>query len=372
MSKTRVGIIGCGKISDAYFGTNAAFSFFDIAACADLNLEAARAKALQWHIPKACSVEDLLTDESIEFIVNLTIPRAHGQVMADCLRHGKSVYTEKPFTVTREEARQTLALAHERGLRVGSAPDTFLGGAHQTCRALIDRGDIGEPLAAVAFMACHGHEHWHPSPEFYYQVGGGPLFDMGPYYLSALINLLGPVASVAGIAKRSFAQRSITSAPKHGVLIDVEVPTHVTGLLNFANGAVGTLIMSFDVWSHGLPQIEIYGTEGTLFVPDPNGFGGPVKIRRGRGEIEEVPLTHGYTGNSRGIGMAEMIQAMDQGRDHRCNERLAFHVLDVMHAFHDAHDQRTVIDLASSCDRPAALSAGLPDGRLENQPLPSP
>ena len=146
----------------------------------------------------------------------------------------------------------------------------------------------------------------------------------------------------------------------------MEVPTHVAGLLNFANGTIGTLIMSFDVWNHGLPQIEVYGTEGTLYVPDPNAFGGPVKIRRGRGEMEEVPLTHGYTGNARGVGMADMIRAMALGRDHRCNERLAFHVLDVMHAFYDAHDRRTVVDLASSCDRPMALPAGVPDGHLED------
>ena len=364
-SKTRVGIIGCGKISDAYFGTNAAFSFFDIVACADLNPEAARAKAQQWNIPRACPVEELLDDESIGFVVNLTIPRAHGPVILDCLRRGKSVYTEKPLTVTREEARQTLTLAAESGLRVGSAPDTFLGGAHQTCRALIDQGAIGEPLAAAAFMACHGHEHWHPSPEFYYQPGGGPMFDMGPYYLTNLIQLLGPVESVAGFTRKSFAQRTITSAARQGTVIDVEVPTHVAGTLKFSGGVLATMIMSFDVWGHGLPPIEIYGTEGTLYVPDPNGFGGPVKIRRGRGEIEAVPLTHGYTENARGIGMADMILAMQNGRDHRCNERVAYHVLDVMHAFHDASDQRAVVDLASSCERPAALPAGLRDGQLE-------
>ena len=333
-----------------------------MAACADLNPAAARAKAQQWNIPRACGVDELLADEKIAFVVNLTIPLAHEQVLLACLQAGKHVYTEKPFTVTREGARQVMARAAERGRRVGSAPDTFLGGAHQTCRKLIDEGVIGEPVAATAFMACHGHEHWHPSPEFYYQAGGGPMFDMGPYYLTDLVQLLGPVRSVAAFAKKSFAQRVITSAPKLGTRIDVQVPTHVAGTMLLASGVVATLVMSFDVWGHHLPAIEIHGTEGSLFVPDPNGFGGPVRLQRGRGKIEEVALTHGYTGNDRGIGLADMVRAVQHGREHRCNERVAYHVVDLMHAFHDASEQRAVIDLASTCDRPAALPTGLVEG----------
>jgi predicted dehydrogenase len=363
--KTKIGIIGCGNISNAYFGTNAKFSFFDITACADLNLEAARAKAEQWSIAKACSVDELLADPEIDFVINLTIPQAHGPVMLQCLEAGKSVYTEKPFTVTREEAQKIIALAQAKNLRVGSAPDTFLGGAHQTCRKLIDEGAIGEPIAATAFMVGHGHENWHPSPEFYYKKGGGPMFDMGPYYLTDLVQLLGPVSSVAAFTKTSFAQRTITSEPLNGKLIDVEVPTHIAGTMQFESGALATMIMSFDVWSHKLPCLEIYGTEGTLQVPDPNNFGGTIILKRGHDAEQEIPLTHTYTDNARGIGMADMVLAMQKDREHRCNEKLAYHVLDLMHAFHDSNDQKTTIQVESTCQRPAPLPTGLQEGQLD-------
>lgn len=364
MQPTKIGIIGCGNISNAYFGTNAKFNFFDITACADLNVEAARAKAEQWDIPKACSVEELLQDDEIEFIINLTIPAAHGPVMLRCLEAGKSVYTEKPFTVEREEARQIIALANEKGLRVGSAPDTFLGGAHQTCRKLIDDGAIGRPVAATAFMMGRGHESWHPSPEFYYKKGGGPMFDMGPYYLTDLVQLLGPVESVSGTTGKAFEQRTITSEPLRGQIMDVDVPTHISGSMRFQNGAIGTLIMSFDVPSHTLPNIQIHGTEGSLFVPDPNGFGGVVELRRTGEDAREIELTHPYTENARGIGMADMVRAMQTGRDHRCNERLAYHALDLMHAFHDSSDERREIEIQSTCERPAMLPLGLQEGEL--------
>ena len=363
---TKIGVVGCGNISNAYFSTNAKFSFFDIAACADLNLEAAREKAQKWDIAKACSVEELLADDSIEFVINLTIPQAHGPVMLSCLEAGKSVYTEKPFTVTRDEAQKINALAKEKGLRVGSAPDTFLGGAHQTCRQLIDEGAIGTPIGVSAFMVGRGHESWHPSPEFYYKRGGGPMFDMGPYYLTDLVQMLGPVKSVSGHTKTSFKQREITSEPHKGKIMEVEIPTHIVGTFEFAQGAIGTINMSFDVWNHRLPTLEIYGTEGTLYVPDPNGFGGDVVLKRGREEEETVPLTHPYTDNARGIGMADMVRAMQTGRDHRCNERLAYHVLDLMHAFHDASDQRTQIQIKSICERPAMLPIGLAEGELDS------
>ena len=359
---TQIGIIGCGNISDAYFATNARFSFLDVAACADLNLDAARAKAAQWGIARAGSVEELLADQSIEFVINLTIPAAHGPVMLQCLEAGKSVYTEKPFTVTREEARQIIALARAKGLRVGSAPDTFLGGAHQTVRELVDAGEIGEIVAATAFMAGHGHESWHPSPAFYYQRGGGPMFDMGPYYLTDLVQLIGPIQRIAGATRVTFPRREITSEPLRGTLMEVEVPTHIAGTLEFANGAVVSMMTSFDVWGHNLPHLEIHGTRGSISVPDPNGFGGVPRIRRaGASEWEEVALTHGYTENARGIGMADMVRALQTGRDHRCNERLAYHVLDAMHAFHDSSDAGRFIELTSTCERPALLR----DGELE-------
>lgn len=365
--KVKVGIIGCGNISGAYFSTNRSFSFFDITACADLDLARAQARAQEFGIPRACTPEELLADEEIGFVISLTIPQAHGPVMLQGVRAGKSVYTEKPFTVTREEAQQVLEEAQQRGVRVGSAPDTFLGGGHQTCRKLIDEGWIGAPVAATAFMMGRGHEHWHPSPEFYYKKGGGPMFDMGPYYLTALVNLLGPIRRATGSARITRAQRTISSQPLSGTVMDVEVPTHVAGVLDFESGAIATLIMSFDVQAHGLPNIEIYGTQGTLRVPDPNGFGGPVRLKRHDSEEwEDIPIPFPYTGSARGVGMADMALSMRSGRPHRANGELAYHVLDVMHAVHDASEQGRHIDIASTCQRPEPLPLDLRDGQLDS------
>jgi len=241
-----------------------------------------------------------------------------------------------------------------------------MGGGIQTCRKLIDDGWIGDPIGAQAFLLCHGHEAWHPDPEFYYKVGGGPMLDMGPYYVTALVSLLGPVKRVTGSTKISFAERTITSAKKYGQKVTVEVPTHVTGIMDFANGAVGTIVTSFDVWGANVPRIEIFGTEGTLSVPDPNGFGGPIKIKRmGAKEWSEMPLTHGYAENSRGIGPADMASAIATGRNHRANGELAYHVLDIMHAFHDASDKGAHVTLESTCERPLAMPMGLLPGTLD-------
>jgi len=362
----KVGVIGCGNISGAYFNTNKSFNFFEIVACADLDVERAKAKAEEFGIAKGCSVDELLADSEIAFVINLTIPQAHGPVMLRALESGKSVYNEKPFTVTREEAQRAIDLANEKGLRVGSAPDTFLGGGIQTCRKLIDDGEIGTPVAASAFMMGRGHESWHPSPEFYYKVGGGPMFDMGPYYLTALVSLMGPVKRVTGATRITFPERTITSQPLHGTKISVDVPTHIAGVMDFQNGAIATLVTSFDVPAHTMPNIEIYGTEGSLRVPDPNSFGGPVRIKRiGDDDWREVPLTHGYQANARGVGMADMALSMQKSRPHRANEKLAYHVLDLMHAFHDASDQERHIAIQSTCERPAPLPAGLQDGQLD-------
>jgi predicted dehydrogenase len=361
----KVGVIGCGAISDAYFKTNATFHFYEIVSCADLNLDRAKEKKEKWNLQRAYSAEDMLKDDEVQCIINLTIPIAHGPIMEAAVRAGKHVYNEKPFTVTREEAKKTIELAKSKNLRVGSAPDTFLGGGHQTVRKLIDDGAIGRPVAATAFMACHGHESWHPSPAFYYQKGGGPMFDMGPYYLTDLVQLIGPVKKVAGMTAKTFPTRTITSKALNGTVVNVEVPTHITGAMEFANGAIGTAIMTFDVWAHSLPRLEIHGTEGSIFVPDPNGFGGEIILRKPGKEPEKIPFTHGYTDNSRGIGMADMIRGIQAKRDHRCNERLAYHVLDIMHAFHDSSNTGKHVDLASTCERPAMLPVGLQPGELD-------
>lgn len=366
MKKTKIGVIGCGNISGIYLKADKVFEILETAACADLVMEKAQAQAAQHNIPRACSVEELLADPEIEIVVNLTIPQAHSEVAQAIVASGKSVHNEKPLTITRAEGQSLLAAAQARGVRVGGAPDTFLGGGIQTCRKLIDDGWIGEPIAATAFMLCHGHESWHPAPAFYYKVGGGPMFDMGPYYLTALVNLVGPVKAVGGATRITFPTRTITSQPLHGAVIDVDVPTHVVGALEFANGAIGTIITSFDVWAHELPRIEIYGTEGTLSVPDPNTFGGPVRVRRmGATEWSVIPLTHGYAENSRGIGVADMAYGLRSGRPHRANGELAYHVLDIMHSIHDAAREGRRVPLESTCERPAALPVGLRHGLLD-------
>ena len=365
MKTTKVGIIGCGNISGIYFEAGKTFEILDIVAAADLIRERAEAKSAEYGA-KAMSVEELLADPRIEIVMNLTIPNAHASVAMAALEAGKCVHNEKPLAITRDDGKKMLETAKSKKLRVGCAPDTFMGGGIQTCRKLIDDGWIGEPVAATAFMLCHGHESWHPDPEFYYKPGGGPMFDMGPYYLTALVNLMGPVKRVTGSARITFPERLITSQPKFGTVVKVDVPTHVAGIMDFANGAVGTIITTFDVWSHELPRIEIYGTEGSLSVPDPNSFGGPVRIRRaGAGEWSEVPLTHGYAQNSRGIGVADLAYALRSGRPHRASGDLAYHVLDIMHAFHDASREGKHIELRSTCAKPAALPLGLRHGTLD-------
>ena len=363
--KIRVGVIGTGNISSIYLQQmTEVFDAIEVVACADLKRPVAKAQAEAYGVPKVCTVRQLLADSTIDIVVNLTIPDAHYSVAKAAVEAGKSVHGEKPFTIARKEGKEVLSLAKKKGVLVGSAPDTFLGAGIQTCRKLIDDGWIGSPIGFTAFMMCHGHETWHPSPEFYYKVGGGPMFDMGPYYITALVSLLGPVKRVAGSTTMSFPERLITSQPLFGTRVEVEVPTHVNGILDFASGATGTIITSFDVWAAQHPPIEIYGTEGTLWVPDPNGFGGPVRVMRAGGEVMEVPLTHRYPENSRGIGVADMAEALLEGRDNRCNGKLAYHVLDVMHAVHDASDKGESVQMRSTCARPEPMPMNPAPGKL--------
>ncbi|MGQ9455227.1 MAG: Gfo/Idh/MocA family protein [Armatimonadota bacterium] len=364
MKPAKVGIVGCGNISGIYFKAGQVFDAIDIVACADIIMDRAKAKAEEFGC-RAVSVDELLNDPEIEIVLNLTIPAAHAEIAMRAIEAGKSVHNEKPLATTREDGRKILEMANARGVRVGCAPDTFMGAGIQTCIKLIDDGWIGEPVAATAFMLCHGHESWHPDPEFYYKPGGGPVFDMGPYYITALVAMMGPAKRVASSARATFPERLITSQPKYGTKIKVEVPTHVTGAIDFASGAVATIIQSFDVWGHNLPRIEIYGTEGSMSVPDPNGFGGPVMIRRPGGEWTEMPLSHIYHENSRGIGVADMAYGLRTGRPHRTNGELAYHVLDIMCALHESSEQNRHIMLESTCARPAPLPMGLCYGTLD-------
>jgi predicted dehydrogenase len=353
-TKTRIAIVGCGNISDTYFKNCLEFGL-DIAACTDMDMSRAEARAAQFGVT-ARPLNEVFADPSIELIVNLTPPNAHAEISRAALNAGKHVYSEKPLATNRTDGAQLLELAQRKGLRVGCAPDTFLGAGLQTCRKLIDDGLIGEPVAAVAFMTGRGMEMWHPNPDFFYQPGAGPMFDIGPYYLTALVSMLGPVRRLTGSTRISFPERLITSQPLAGTKIKVNTPTHVTGVLDFVGGPVATVITSFDVWAANLPRVEIYGAEGSLSLPDPNTFGGPVRVSSATDEEwQEVPLIPGRTEESRGLGVRDMAAAIREDRPHRANGEMAYHVLDLMQSFEEASTSGEHIEIQSRCERPAAL-----------------
>ncbi len=369
-----VGLLGCGDVSDVYFRNCAKFDALTIVACASLHPEKAREKAAQYSIPRACTVEELLASPDVEAILNLTSPQAHAELSRAALRNGKHVYTEKPLALTLEDATQLLELARTRGVRLGSAPETFLGARLQACRRAIDAGVIGEPLGAGAYVVSPGHEWHHPNPGFFYKRGAGPVLDMGPYYLTALVALLGPVKRVSAFSRTMFPERVIQTMPLRGERVRVDVATHLAGTLEFASGAIGTFVASFDVWDSELPRMEIYGTEGTLCIPDPdplegpNVFGGPVLFRtratsrwrgvprpKGLEEWERLPVSGAYTENSRGLGLADMASAIVERRPHRADGRLACHVLEVALGLLESAASGRVREIASTCERPAPL-----------------
>ena len=374
---TKVGVIGCGQISGIYFETAKRMRDIDIVACADVVPAAVTFRADMYDIPRRYTPEQLLADPEIEIVLNLTNPAAHAEVARQILEAGKSVYGEKPLATTREDARAMLDRAATRGLRVGCAPDTFLGAGIQTCQKLIEAGDIGAPIGAVAFMMHHGPEASairepraeNPSrqsvtskpPGFYYSPGIGPMFDMGPYYLTALAVLIGPYRRVTGSARITWPERPLGN-PQYRV----QTPSHVVGVMDHANGAVSTIITTTDVWPTELPRIEIYGETGSLSVPDPNFFGGPVRLRKpGASEWTEVALTHGYEVNSRGLGLADMAKAIKANRPHRASGDLAYHVLEVMHGIHHASTEGRHVAIDSSFVPPTNLPVGLADGELD-------
>ena len=376
LDPVRTAVIGCGNISSIYLENAAKWDILDLRACANRTLSRAQSQAAEFHVPRVVPIADVLADPEIELIINLTTPEVHAEIGLAALRAGKSVYNEKPLAISREDGRLLLAEAEARGLRVGCAPDTFLGGGLQTCRQLIDAGEIGTPVAATGFMFIQGPEAWHPDPGFLYQIGAGPLFDIGPYYLTALISMLGPARRVTGSARITYPERIIGSGPKQGQTIPVETPTHIASILDFASGPVATLVTSFDVAvsagaalnlnDTGGALLEIQGTSGTLSMPDPNMFGGPVRLRRlGEPGWRKVPLTHAHTGNSRCLGVADLAHALRTGRPHRASGELAYHILDVMHGVLEASSNGKHVELTSTCERPAPLPAGLPEYQLE-------
>ena len=361
----KIGIIGCGNIFNAYINGCAMFRSVQVVACADVNMAAAQAKATE-HKLQAMTVDELLADPSIGAVINLTIPKVHGEVSLKILRAGKHVYSEKPLALNVEEGQKILAFAREKKLKVGCAPDTFLGAGLQTCRKLIDDGWIGKPLSGTAFMLARGPEGWHPNPAFFYQQGAGPMLDMGPYYVTALVHLLGPVKAVSAMTGKGYEQRLATCKEHFGEMLPVEVPTHYSGNLLFDNGAIITLVVSFDVHRHNHRPIEIYGTEGSLSVPDPNGFGGTVSLfTAGGADWREMPYAFGYKDNSRGIGLADMVQGIQSGRAHRCDGSLALHALEVMLAFEKSSTTKSWVEIANRCVQPQAFPAGLTHGILD-------
>ena len=359
MRALRIGIVGAGQISGVYLGTLGQLSNVQVVAVADLDQARARAAAAAAPGARPLAAADLFAAADVDLVLNLTIPAAHAEVARAAIAAGKHVYGEKPLAVTTRQAREVLAAAARAGVRVGCAPDTVLGTGVQTARACLDAGQIGAPVAATAFMVTPGHERWHPAPEFYYQPGGGPLFDMGPYYLTALVTLLGPVRRVAGMAATPRATRVIGSGPRVGAEIGVAVATHVTGVLEHASGELSTLVMSFDVWAGRLPHIEVYGTGGSLSVPDPNGFGGAVQIFRADAQ-DWAPAAEagGYRGAARGYGVSDLASALATGTAHRANGEVAYHVLEVMEGLLAAADSGHAIDITSSFDRPPAVPFG--------------
>lgn len=355
MSQLRIGIIGVGNISGIYFKNLALYKSTTVVAVADLDQARAREVADRNGIALTLNPDELVAHPDVDLVLNLTIPKAHVPVGRAAVQNGKHVYSEKPFGVTTDEGQVLLQEAKEKNVLTGCAPDTFLGAGIQTCRKLIDEGAIGDPVGANAFMLCRGHESWHPSPAFYYERGGGPMMDMGPYYLTALVNLLGSVRRVTGSVRATFPTRTITSQTLSGTIIPVETPTHLVGVLDFANGAIGQITTSFDVYGDSLNPITIYGTEGTLWVPDPNGFGGEIKLSRHGKPAEVVDLTHGFGENARGVGVLDMAKAIQEGRPHRASGELAFHVLDIMQSIETSSNEGRHIELSSGVDRPVAL-----------------
>ena len=358
MEKSKIGFVGCGAISGIYLkNITELFKELEIAGVCDLIPERAKKAAEEYNIPKVYGdMHELFADADVDIVLNITRPYEHFDVTMEAIKAGKNVYAEKPLGASLDEGILLVQAAKEKGVFIGGAPDTFLGAGIQTCRKLIDDGYIGDIVGASAFMVGRGHESWHPDPEFYYKYGGGPMFDMGPYYLTTLVNLIGRVTSVSGMAKASFKERTITSEPKNGTIIKVEVPTYITGQMQFESGAIGTIFTTFDAYAAQVPRIEIYGSEGTLSVPDPNTFGGPVRLYRPeKREFLEIPLTFDYPENSRGLGLADMAKALKTGREFRADSHLTFHVLEIMSGIIESAAAKKYIKINSGPERPKPM-----------------
>ncbi|MET3614063.1 putative dehydrogenase [Rhizobium aquaticum] len=360
----RIGVVGCGSISLAYMRNAALFRNVEITACADINPAAAKARAEQFGL-RAQAVEDLIVSRDIDLVLNLTIPAAHHDISMQALLAGKHVFTEKPLGVTGAEGRSLVTTAKQRGLALGSAPDTFLGAAGRLARRMISSGAIGKPVTGTAFMMGRGMEHWHPDPGFYYQPGAGPVMDMGPYYLSMMVNLMGPVRRVQAVATSGQQERLITAeGPKKNTTFKVGTPTSVLSLLEFENGATVTFGASWDVFRHSNYPIELHGTEGSLRLPDPDNFGGVIGLSRQGAPWEETdtagdlfgavnwPIDKPDRANYRMVGLADLARSIVEGRPPRASGDLALHVLDIMESILRAGETGTAQLIESELAQP--------------------
>lgn len=368
MTKTLgVGIIGCGNISAAYMKLSPLFRGIEVRACADVNPEAAKARAEEFKLRQE-TVDGLLASDDIDIIVNLTIPSAHYEISRRAIEAGKHVYSEKPFVLSVEEGQALAKAAEEKGVRVGSAPDTFLGGAHQLARHIVDSGQIGKIVSGTCHVMSHGMEHWHPNPDFFFLPGAGPVLDVGPYYITNLIQLIGPVKRVGALSSIPAKERTILSEPRKGEKIPVETPTTIHAVMEFESGAIITLGASWDVWHHKHSNMELYGEKGSLHVPDPNFFGGDLAVTEEGNVLDELPdwphpfavpnqgLEEGRPlANYRAAGLADMAQAIMEGRPHRCSLEMSLHAIDVMTSILKSGETGSFVTLQTTCERPAAL-----------------
>jgi predicted dehydrogenase len=359
-----VGVIGCGNISAAYLKLAPLFNNIEMRAVADINIEAAKARGAEFKL-QAQSVKQLLENTNVDIVVNLTVPAVHHRVSRQILEAGKHVYTEKPLTLSIKDAQDLSRLAAKKKLKVAAAPDTFLGGSHQQARKAIDDGQIGKVMSGTAHVMGPGMEMWHPNPDFFFLPGGGPILDMGPYYITNLINLIGPVKRVAALSGMARKERLITSAPRNGQKLKVKTPTTYQAILEFQSGAMVTLSASWDVYAHKHQNMELYGTEGAMFVPDPNFFGGSVMMCGTDGKMHAMPAwehplavpnwdgPHERWANYRTAGLADMADGIIRKREIRCGIERALHCVDVMTSIMKSGETGKFVDIKSKCRKPA-------------------
>jgi predicted dehydrogenase len=356
MMSLNVGLVGCGNISGVYLENSLHYSQFTIIACADLDYTKAESVAARYGIPHVMSVEELIESPDIDIVLSLTVPQAHAEISIRAMENNKHVYSEKPLAISYEDGKRIIEKAKEKNVLVGVAPDTFLGESIQLAGKLMKDGEIGKVVGATAFMMSSGPESWHPNPEFFYQVGGGPMFDMGPYYLTALVSLLGPVTKIMGSTRVTHTERTITSSERYGERIAVQVPTHVTGILDFESEATATITTSFDVSGSRTPYIEIYGEKGTISLPDPNYFHQPLLLKlRGEEDWKEIKQETTLPNNARGIGLVDMAEAIQSGTTPRAAGEMAFHVLEIMHGIHQSSKHGEQYTMQSTFAKPELL-----------------